>query len=38
VFMPVDKNLEARTSSLKVTGGKVRFRRLDVYKLKSIWD
>lgn len=38
IYMPIDKNLSGKSSSLKVTGGKAKFRQLDVYSLKSIWQ
>lgn len=37
-YMPINKNLSEKKNSIQVIGGKAKFRQLDVYGLKSIWE
>jgi fructan beta-fructosidase len=37
-YMPINKNLSEKKSSIQVIGGKAKFRQLDLYGLKSIWE
>ncbi len=38
VYMPINKNISGSASSIKVSGGKCRFKQLDVFELKSAWE